>query len=181
MGESKEETEQRRAPEREFELMGVCGLYCGACYHYLASQPEGKHLREEAEARGLPVETYTCRGCRSPSLYVHPGCVECHFRDCARKRELIHCGECGEYPCPELRAFQEDERPHHNDVFDNLEQMKMVGPERWLVWQRTRWKCLCGREFSWYQVRCQGCGTKLSSYGPDPKHRKKEQKDRPVP
>jgi hypothetical protein len=33
-------------------LLTACGLYCGACYHYRASQPDDKHLMSEAARRG---------------------------------------------------------------------------------------------------------------------------------
>lgn len=73
------------------DLLAACGLYCGACYHYRASFPEGRHLLAEAARRGHPLEGYACRGCRSDVLYVHPGCARCPIRACAEEKGLLHC------------------------------------------------------------------------------------------
>ena len=40
----------------ERELLGVCGLYCGACDHYPAFLPEGRHLLEAARRQGRELE-----------------------------------------------------------------------------------------------------------------------------
>ncbi len=70
-------------------LLGVCGLYCGACYHYRASFPEGKHLLKEAVPQGWKVDGFTCQGCRSDSLYVHPGCAQCKIRACVQRAKAL--------------------------------------------------------------------------------------------
>jgi hypothetical protein len=157
-------SERRTSYAMDIKLLGVCGLYCGACYHYRASLPEGKHLLAEDARQGRPLQGFTCQGCRSDSLYVHSGCAECALRDCAQEKEVIHCGLCAEYPCARLTAFQSDGRPHHADVLDNLEVLKSLGPERWLAGQEQRWRCDCGAGFSWYEERCHDCGAKLDAY-----------------
>ena len=149
-------------------LVGVCGLYCGACYHYRAAFPEGKHLLEETARQHRPLEGFTCEGCRSDNLYIHPGCAECAFRACAEEKDVGHCGLCVEYPCPQLKAFQSDGRPHHGDIFDNIWTLRALGPDGWLAGQTLRWTCECGARFSWYEEHCRSCGAKLDSYGPDP-------------
>ncbi len=151
----------------DIRLLGVCGLYCGSCYHYRASFPEGKHLIEEAARRGAS-EGFICRGCRSDKLYIHPGCAECNFRACAEAKKVVHCALFREFPCPQLKAFQSDGRPHHSHIFKNLEELLTVGLEQWLSAQQRRWKCDCGASFSWYEVKRHNCGERVESYGPDP-------------
>ena len=51
------------------KLPGVCGLYCGACYHYRASFSDGRHLLKTAACQGRKIEGFTCNGCRSDKLY----------------------------------------------------------------------------------------------------------------
>ena len=151
------------------ELLAVCGLYCGACYHHRASFPEGAHLLEAAARRGRELEGFTCRGCRSDILYIHPGCARCDIRACADGRDLLHCGLCPEFPCARLEDFRIDGHIHHLDVLDNLASLKEKGPDRWLAEQERRWTCECGTKFSWYETVCRNCGASLASYGPNPR------------
>ena len=151
----------------DLDLLAVCGLYCGACYHYRASFPKGGHLLREATRRGRPLKGYTCRGCRSDALYVHSGCAQCQIRACAEEKNVLHCGLCDAFPCDRLKAFQGDGRVHHRPVIDQLEDLKCKGPAQWLAEQAARWTCTCGAPFSWYEIACQNCGAPLNSYGPD--------------
>lgn len=149
-------------------LMAVCGLYCGACYHYRAGQPDGAHLLEDAARGGRPLAGYTCGGCRSGQRYIHPGCAACQIRACAEAAGLRHCGECPSLPCDRLVAFQTDGRKHHLDVLDNLRALRAQGADAWLKAQAARWRCPgCGAPFSWYEQTCQACGCALPSYGED--------------
>jgi uncharacterized protein DUF3795 len=150
-------------------LLGVCGLYCGACYHYRASFPESKYLLEEANRQGRELEGFTCAGCRSDTLYIHPGCAKCKIRACAESKSILHCGLCLEFPCNQIKAFQSDGRLHHLDVILNLEDLRAKQPEQWLAEQQQRWKCGCGASFSWYEKTCHSCGAVLNTYGDDPR------------
>ena len=145
----------------ERELLGVCVLYCGACDHYRAFLPEGRHLLEAARRQGQELEQ--CQGCRSTLLT--PYCAQCTLRKCAEDKGVLHCGLCPTYPCDQLKAFQHDGLLHHIPVLDNLESLKKQEPERWLEGQAQRWQCQCGRHFSWYEEYCHHCGTPLASYG----------------
>jgi hypothetical protein len=149
-------------------LLGVCGLYCGACYHCCASLLDGRHLLEEAARQGKSPEQFTCRGCRSDALYIHPGCAQCEIRACAEEKGVLHCGLCDAFPCERLEAFRDDGRVHHLDVVVNLEDLRAKRPDRWLAEQEQRWTCGCGARFSWYESTCHNCGEPLPSYGPDP-------------
>jgi hypothetical protein len=151
------------------ELLAVCGLYCGACYHHLASFPESEHLLEEAARQGRTLEGFTCHGCRSDVLYIHPGCARCAIRACAGGRGALHCGLCTEFPCARLEDFRGDGHIHHLDVLDSLASLKEKGPDRWLAEQEQRWTCECGTKFSWYETICRNCGASLDSYGPYPR------------
>jgi len=154
--------------ESRHRLLAVCGLYCGACYHYLAASPQGKHLLEEAARQGRDVDGFACQGCRSDVLYVHPGCAQCRIRACAEEMGVLHCGLCDAFPCERITAFRDDGRVHHRDVLTQLEEIRAKGPDRWLAEQAERWRCACGASFSWYEETCSNCGAPLASYGPDP-------------
>lgn len=152
-------------PMTEPRLLGVCGLYCGACYHYRASFPDGEHLLEEARRQGRSPVGFTCQGCRSDALYIHRGCAQCEIRACAEGKGILHCGLCSESPCERLKAFHSDGHIHHLDIFAQLEELNEKGADRWLVEQAQRWQCRCGVSFSWYEETCHHCGAPLDSYG----------------
>ena len=153
--------------ENNLTLLGVCGLYCGACYHYRASFAEGRHLLDEAVRQGRSTEGYICKGCRSHVLYIHPGCLQCEIRVCAEDKKLVHCGLCSEFPCDHLKAFQNDGRIHHRDILANLDRLMEIGPRSWLLEQTQRWECECRSPFSWYEEFCNKCGAPLASYNLD--------------
>ena len=149
----------------ELDLLAVCGLYCGACYHYRASYPDGEHLLQDATRRGRPREGYACRGCRSGALYIHPGCAQCAIRACAEEKGILHCGECEAFPCEQLEAFRNDGRLHHLPVLEQLGDLARKDPGQWLDEQAARWTCGCGARFSWYETVCVQCGAALDSFG----------------
>lgn len=148
----------------ELRLLGACGLYCGACYHFRASFAGGKHLLEEARLQGRSPAGYTCQGCRSDALYIHEGCSQCEIRACTDARGIPHCGLCTECPCEQLRAFHKDGHIHHLDIFAQLEEIMEEGSDRWLAEQAQRWRCRCGTSYSWYEEICHHCGAPLDSY-----------------
>lgn len=153
----------------DFMLLGACGLYCGACYHYRASFPEGKHLLPEAAQRGQKQEEFLCQGCRADPHKMQIGCAQCSIRACAESKHLLHCGLCPDLPCERMRVFQEDGRVHHRDVLAQLHKLTVQGPTSWLAEQEQRWTCCCGTPFSWYEEMCRQCGASVASYGPDPR------------
>jgi len=57
------------------ELVGKCGIYCGACRLY--------NLKK-------------CEGCLK--LYANKE-AKCPYYKCVENREINSCGECQEFPC----------------------------------------------------------------------------------
>ena len=129
---------------KEFQLLGACGLYCGACDHYRAFLPESRYLLEHMIADDRDFEE--CHGCRSDILTT--SCSMCSIKKCAGERGILHCGLCPEYPCGQLKSFQHDGKIHHIVVLDNIENLKNRGSETWLAEQSRRWECKCGSQFS---------------------------------
>jgi hypothetical protein len=143
-----------------YDYGAYCGLYCGACALLLANERGTVAELLELEEPGYTVEDLTCRGCRTD--VVARWCAECEMRRCARERAVAFCSACGDYPCEHNRAFRADEHPHHSAVLKNLAALAADGEEAWLAAQAERWKCpSCGARFTWYEVRCDGCGAAL--------------------
>jgi hypothetical protein len=149
---------------KEFTLIGFCGLYCGACSQYLASQPDGRHILDKAISQGKNPEKFKCGGCRGAQVDLYPPCSQCKMRDCAKNKNLLHCGDCPEMPCYMLKEFQTDGRPHHLDILNNLGELKEYGCDKWLLNQEAKWKCACGSKYNWYETSCNNCGAAVNSY-----------------
>lgn len=149
-------------------ILAACGLYCGACYHYLASSYDGERLAKAAAERGRSPEGFACQGCRSDKLYIFAACAQCEIRACADQHGAEHCGVCAEFPCERILAFQSDGRVHHVEVLSSLVDLREKGAEQWLADQAARWTCSCGEHFGWYDSVCAACGRSVDSYGKDP-------------
>jgi hypothetical protein len=137
-------------------LAAVCGLFCEACTLFIATQEDRPRLKALAERFGLSEDEVRCNGCRSDKRTTY--CTTCKMFACASRQEIDFCGECVEYPCPDLKQFQ-SERPHRIELWDNLEQIKIMGCEKWLKTIRQHYTCpQCQTINSAYDPRCRRCG-----------------------
>ena len=135
-----------------------CGLYCGACPALQATK--GGRLEGIAEEWGREPADLVCHGCKSDYLSVY--CRGCEIRTCAKDKGLEVCGECEDFPCDRLQAFQADDSAHHSAVLANQERIGKVGLERWLAEQEQRWSCsCCWSPTTWYDERCPECDSLL--------------------
>ena len=149
------------------ELIGACGLYCGACDNYRAFKEENAYLQltDKFNTREK-INANECKGCHSQKLSEH--CNACTIRLCAREKGLFHCGLCSEYPCSILTQFKNegDTWPgakHRTLIFTNLRKLSVEGKSAWLHEMHHRWACACGLSFTYYERTCQRCGTALNS------------------
>ena len=98
-------------------LIGCCGIYCGLCTKYQSKAPS------------------RCIGCRLGKQHDW-----CSIYRCCRKKKVITCIECTEYPCERYIRF----RKWGGDLYgsraaeENLEKIKKFGLEKWLEEQRQR-------------------------------------------
>lgn len=150
-----------------YNLVGACGIYCGACDHYLAFQPGHEHLLETEKFKGKNLEDMKCMGCHSDELTPH--CKKCDIRNCARTKDLKSCKNCYDYLCSRVKIFYEDGKKytgakHRLHIIDNNEAVKLLGINAWLVQQQKRWTCKCGMRFSFYETTCIKCNRPLNSY-----------------
>lgn len=146
------------------KLIGYCGLYCGACEHYVASLESGKHLLNQIVSAGIIPEDYICAGCRANKKDIYSHCKDCKIRSCNEGKNISHCALCTQFPCDTLVDFQNNEYIHHRDIMNNLKELHSQGLESWSVSQESRWKCQCDSNFSWYESECDKCHSKLDSY-----------------
>lgn len=147
--------------ESEYIYDTYCGLNCGACHTLMANERGDEQWINAAAERGnRKPEELRCHGCKTDVTAVY--CTNCGMRVCAREKNLEFCSECTDYPCERIKSFRHDQAPHHSAVLKNLERIKEIGREKWLVEQKARWSCTeCGTRFGWYSEKCSKCGAEL--------------------
>jgi hypothetical protein len=157
------------AAQKNESLVAPCGLYCGACPMYLATQS-----KDEKKINGLvkqfsagPVklkkEDILCDGCIGNDR-VASFCRECAMRKCASGKEgVTRCSDCKDEPCDKVTKFNNDGMPHHGEVLENLNQLKKMGIAKWAKHEKERWSCpKCGLQMAWYDSKCSECGASRS-------------------
>ena len=147
-------------PDKEnAPLLGICGVYCGACTTYRAYNDNDQALFDWEVKMGMPRKEIYCEGCGSN--LVNEWCANCDFRKCVKARKIAHCFECEDFPCKKLVDFSKT-RPHRTLGLRNLKQLKEMGTKEWLERQERRWTCSsCGKKLHWYSERCPDCGTRF--------------------
>lgn len=141
-------------------LESFCGLYCGACLCNIVKD-EG-NIKEVAARMKKPVEHLTCTECKTA---LHG---DCGFVVCCTAKGLNNCSECPGMPCEELIQFAGDGIKHHAQVLDNLNRMKEIGLDEWLIEQKQKYTCsACGARLGWLDTRCRKCGEALAEKAED--------------
>jgi hypothetical protein len=147
-------------------LVGRCGLYCGACSIYRAHHDGGEYLQKVAKHFQCPPEKVRCFGC----MALKPGCWgnDCKIVQCLRSRELKFCHQCNRYKDNSCKTFGQHADGYAEDGVDlrsNLERIKSGKTEAWLVENANRYRCPeCHRPLSYTAITrtCYHCGKDLS-------------------
>jgi hypothetical protein len=146
--------------EKKEALLGICGVYCGACETYRAYNDKDLILVEWEIKMGMPANEIYCEGCGSN--LVNQWCSKCQFRKCVAKQGIRFCFECKDFPCKRLVDFSKT-RPHRELGIRNLQQLKGMSVREWLRLQDKRWTCnRCGKRLHWYAEKCPDCGTEFT-------------------
>lgn len=156
--------------EKNTNLVAICGLYCGACAIYQATQnKDDQKLKDFAEGlsartgKTFTIEDVVCDGCLANGR-LDLWCRTCRMRDCEILQSgKLRCSDCDDFPCAILTAFRDDGMKHHGEISDNLEQLKNMGIEAWAEFEEKRWTCpACGKMIAWYDTACRNCGAPRS-------------------
>jgi hypothetical protein len=96
------------------ELWGACGLDCGACPAYVATQASDDEKiaaisRQWSEEYGgdIKPEHVWCDGCIPGGERACAHVAECKIRACAVERGLANCAACADYGCEILAGLHE--------------------------------------------------------------------------
>jgi hypothetical protein len=150
-------------------LVAPCGLYCGACPMYLASQNKDdqrmKALLQQFSGGNMQFkkEDLLCDGCIANGR-VASFCRKCAIRACAESKPNVkRCSDCSDFPCSRITYFNNDGMVHHAEVLANLKRLREMGIKEWTKYEEDRWHCpQCHASISWYDQACPKCGAKRS-------------------
>jgi Protein of unknown function (DUF3795) len=147
------------------KLAAVCGLFCPACHVFIGTKEDPERLKAMARRLQRPLEEMQCKGCRSEKRCFYCE-TKCTMAKCAAAKRVDFCGECAEYPCTDLKAFQA-EMPHRIELWKSQARIKEVGYEKWYGEMIEHYSCKkCGTINSAYDVACRKCGSTPScAYG----------------
>jgi hypothetical protein len=95
------------------KLQAYCGLDCGDCEAYIATQKNdragleaaAKKWTEQFGARNISAEMCICDGCSSGKRTSTAHAASCAIRLCASARGVITCAHCQDYGCVTLQGF----------------------------------------------------------------------------
>jgi len=89
--------------------IAYCGMNCGSCPVYTATQANDDEAREKAAAifsnlfkTEIPASAINCDGCRSLSGEIFGHCQTCEVRQCAQEKNSESCALCNDYSCKKL-------------------------------------------------------------------------------
>lgn len=108
------------------DMIAYCGLDCGKCRAFMATQAGDSERKEEIAkewTKGLSVEfrpeDINCNGCMSDT--ISGWCTRiCKIRPCAEERRVKTCAHCSDYPCEKLKEFLSSEA----DATKTLEEIR---------------------------------------------------------
>jgi hypothetical protein len=135
------------------ELLSPCGLYCGVCHIYQATQAGDMELLARLAhiyadrlpgLEGLTAQDTLCDGCLSERRFKF--CRGCAIKDCAHSRGYEGCHECETFPCAKINEFPS---PSGRQVMlRSIPYRREHGTVLWVQAEEERY-------------RCPQCGTKL--------------------
>lgn len=94
------------------KIIGVCGITCGECPAYAATQADDDEMRKKTAEEwskmfnaDIKAENINCDGCMPDVGKKFHHCTECEIRLCGIGRGLENCSQCAEYACSKLEEF----------------------------------------------------------------------------
>lgn len=109
--------------------IAACGLNCGECPAYIATQNDDNELRfttarewSTAYNAAITPEMVNCDGCFTKSDILFSHCAVCEIRKCARDASLTGCAVCRDYPCDKLAGLF----AHAPEAQKNCEAMRHI-------------------------------------------------------
>ena len=146
-------------------LVGRCGMFCGACGIYRAYKDDGELLTRLANNFKCSPEKVQCEGC----MGLTSDCWGngCKIVQCLNNKGLQFCYECDEYEkktCEKYEKLAKDYLESGEDIRASLTRIKAGETEEWLRESEQKYKCpQCGKPLPVYGTKgkCYHCGADL--------------------
>jgi hypothetical protein len=95
------------------KIQAYCGLDCGECEAYIATQKNdlagleatAKKWAEQFGGKAISADMCLCDGCSSGKMTSTAHAVTCAIRLCASGRGVTTCAHCQDYGCETLKGF----------------------------------------------------------------------------
>ena len=95
------------------KIQAYCGLDCGDCEAYIATQKNDRDGLEAAAkkwsvqfgAKNISADMCICDGCSTGKRTSTAHAASCAIRVCASARGVTTCAHCQDYGCTTLRGF----------------------------------------------------------------------------
>jgi len=146
------------------DLVGRCGLYCGACSVYRAYRDGGEYLNRLAEHFECPPEKVRCEGCQA--LTEECWGNDCKIVGCTTAKGFSFCYECAEFDDRSCKIFEELAERYSEDNVDvraNLARIKAGQVEAWLKESAERFRCpYCLKPLPEGSEKCYHCGKEFA-------------------
>ncbi|MBO3808285.1 MAG: DUF3795 domain-containing protein [Candidatus Brockarchaeota archaeon] len=146
-------------------LVGRCGLYCGACGIYRAYKDNGEFLTRIANSLKCSVEKVRCEGC----MALTPECWGngCKIVQCLNSKGFQFCYECSEWEkktCGKYEKLAKNYLEDGEDIRTSLMRIKRGETEEWLSESEQNYRCPeCEKPLPVYGAKgkCYHCGANL--------------------
>jgi len=95
------------------KILAYCGLDCGECEAYIATQENdragleaaAKKWSEQFGAKNISADMCICDGCSTGKRTSTAHALTCAIRLCASARGVTTCAHCADYGCATLQGF----------------------------------------------------------------------------
>jgi len=143
--------------------LSPCGLYCGVCGTYQATQENNQRFLKVVlrmyqsilpNTKDFTVENLLCDGCHSQRRSFT--CNSCSIRDCSQKKQLDGCHECSDFPCEYISKFPIESGK--KVILRAIPYRKKYGTEKWIIDEEIRYNCPhCNIKLFRGVTRCNKC------------------------
>ena len=145
------------------EHISPCGLYCGVCGIYRATQENNLRFLKITlrmyqsiipNSGHFSVEDLLCDGCHSERRSFT--CNSCAIRDCSEKKQNNGCHECSSFPCEYINNFPIP--TGKKVILRSIPYIQEHGISKWIESEEARYFCpTCNNLLFRGVKRCNKC------------------------